>query len=542
MSRAPDEGILKEAGAEVRSSVNWRGGLLLILVSAAAMTVSARYHLFLRLGDFARSHRELPTEQMFSVLIVSAVLGFVLVVRRSRALSRELRLRREAEDRIRVMALHDPLTGLANRRKMHEALVQAVASRRGAALLMLDLDRFKPINDLHGHGVGDKVLKAVADRLIEVVRDGELVARMGGDEFAVLLTDIDSPEVAARPARRILQALEQPFQIDQLECQIGGTIGVASTCNEKLDPETLVHRADVALYRAKREGRGQFRFFEEEMDRQVRTRARLELEFRHAVAQGQVAPYYQPLVELATGQVRGFEVLARWLHPTDGMIMPDVFIPIAEDTGLIGEMTLSLLRQACIDAQGWPADTMLSLNISPVQLRDKLLPDRLQGVLAAHGFSPNRLEVEITENALVSDFAAAKEILSVLKSHGVQIALDDFGTGYSTLHHLRELPFDKLKIDRSFILSLDENEDSRKIVDAIISLGHSLGLTTIAEGVEDLQSAERLAELGCEMAQGYWFGVPKPEAYGALGAASVAPPTAATLAFAETRRARSSAR
>jgi diguanylate cyclase (GGDEF)-like protein len=493
----------------------WRDRLALFALCALLFFTGSKLSLFDAFAGLNHVHPGWRLSDWFSVWVLLSGAGFVYAFRRSHDLKRELVGRQEAEDKIRTMALHDPLTGLANRRKLHDALASALKARKrpGAvtALLMVDLDRFKPVNDLHGHGVGDRVLKEVADRLREVVREGDLVARTGGDEFAILLADCEAPDEASRPARRVIEAMRAPVRLDELVCQVGATLGVATAGAEPVDPETLIHRADVALYRAKKEGRGQFRFFEEEMDSQIRARARLEMELRQALAAGQITPFYQPLVDLKTGDIKGYEVLSRWNHP-DGMIMPEVFIPIAEDTGLIGELTMRVLVQACLDARDWPADATMAVNVSPVLLRDRRLPQRFLAILQQTGFPAHRLEVEITENALVEDFQQAKQILNALKAFGVRIALDDFGTGYSSLNHLRELPFDKLKIDRSFIASMETCEDSRKIVDAIVGLGHSLGLVTVAEGIEDIASADRLSALGCQLGQGFWFGHPSPVA------------------------------
>ena len=489
--------------------------LILAALCLFGFVASMQLNLFERFVRFSRAHQGWQLDDMVTIVAILAVAGFVFAVRRSRDLGGELAGREAAEAHIRDMALHDPLTGLANRRKMQEALEQALKTRKTGdqvtALLMIDLDRFKPVNDLHGHGVGDRLLEAVGERLHDAVRTGEIVARMGGDEFAILIATAHSAGACGRLAGRILRAMETPFEIDRLVLQIGASVGIVVTADTQLDAETAIHHADVALYRAKREGRGQFRFFEEKMDGQIRARARLELEFRRSLMAGAVQPFYHPLVELSSGRIKGYEILARWDHPTDGMIQPDVFIPIAEDTGLIGEMTMRLLRQACQDARAWEPGMSLALNISPMQLRDPLLPDRLLAILEETGFAPERLEVEVTEDALVDDFEAAKRILNALKARGVQIALDDFGTGYSSLHHLRELPFDTLKIDRSFIMSMSESEESRKIVDAIIGLGHSLGLITVAEGIENAESADRLLALGCEMGQGFLYGRPAAE-------------------------------
>ena len=485
---------------------------ILAALSVALFFTSSHFNLFERFAAFSQVHEGWQLDELLTIVVLFAFAGFVYAFRRSQDLNAELRRREAAEAHIRMMALHDPLTGLANRRRVLDVLTLALRGRkRGAAvtaMLMIDLDRFKPVNDLHGHGVGDRLLEAVSQRLRDVIRTGDLAARLGGDEFAIVVGSAVDAEAASRLARRVIATLSTPFEIDRVVVQIGASVGIASTADTATDPEALIHHADVALYRAKREGRGQFRFFEQEMDGKIRARARLEMEFRQALTSGAVVPYYQPLIELASGRIKGYEILSRWVHATDGVISPDVFIPIAEDTGLIGDMTMRVLRQACDDARGWPKFLTLALNISPIQLRDTLLPTRLLAVLEETDFAPERLEVEITESALVEDFEFAKRILTTLKDRGVQIALDDFGTGYSSLNHLRELPFNILKIDRSFIMSMQDSDESRKIVDAIIGLGHSLGLTTVAEGIETAENADQLAALGCEMGQGFLFGRP----------------------------------
>ena len=480
----------------------------------AAFLLSSYFDLFEKFSALSHKNEAWQLDELMSVLVISTLAGFAFSIRRSRELRTELRRRLEAEARIVRLAMHDPLTGLVNRRKMHDVLAAALLARKTGdevtGLLLIDLDRFKPINDTHGHAVGDQLLKAVADRLQAIVREGEVVARLGGDEFALVLPRLAKAEAAGRPARRLIRALTAPFEIGDLVLRIGASIGVATSSDTTIDPAAFIHHADIALYRAKREGRGGVRFFEAHMDREVRDRARLELEFRQALADGAITPYFQPLVELSTGKIKGYELLARWLHPTDGVIMPDLFIPMAEDTGLIGEMCLQILREGCRAARSWPGRPILALNIAPTQLRDAQLPDKLLAILAETGFEPDRLEVEITENALVEDFQAAKTLLLSLKARGVRIALDDFGTGYSSLNHLRQLPFDKLKIDRSFVMAMQESEESRKIVDAIVSLSHSLGLEIVAEGIEDSAAAEHLSRLGCEFGQGFLYGRPAP--------------------------------
>ena len=465
-----------------------------------------------RLHEFGEKHQNWEVDEFFLLCVLMMVAGIVYGARRLTETTVELRRRQAAEARARTQALHDPLTGLANRRKLNEALALALGARKPAgavtALILIDLDRFKPINDLHGHAVGDAVLKEVAHRLRAVTREGETVARLGGDEFALLLPQVVGATEAARPARRILRALQEPILVGELVCRLSGSLGVAAT-DDPLRADDLMRHADAALYVAKRQGRNQLHFFAPEMDAELQRRAQLELELREGLSRGEVTPSYQPLVDLTTETVLGYEMLARWTR-ADGPVSPDVFIPIAEDVGLIGDLTQALLRQACRDARDWPPETALSINVSPLQLRDGEFPDLLLRVLDEEGFAPWRLEVEITESAIVADLKAARDTLLKLKARGVRIALDDFGTGYSSLHHLRELPFDKLKIDRSFVMSMQSSEESRKIVDAIVAMSRSLGLVTLAEGIENEADAARLRSIGCQMGQGYHYGRPAP--------------------------------
>ena len=341
-----------------------------------------------------------------------------------------------------------------------------------------------------------------------------LVARLGGDEFAIICESGRKSEFSGDGviglANRIVAAIKAPIAIGDSVVEVGVSIGIAQCPADGTDADTLLHAADVAMYRAKREGRGTFRFFEEGMDEEVRKQAALEVDIRQAIAQGDIRPYYQPLVELTENRLLGFEILARWHHPQKGFIGPDLFIPIVEKLGLISDLTFALLRVACQDAKAWPADLILSLNLSPVQLADSLLPMQVLGILSEAGFPPGRLEIEITERALVSDLAAAKSILTSFQRLGIKVSLDDFGTGYSGLSHLRELQFDKIKIDRSFIQSMRDNPESAKIVSAILGLTRSLGLPTIAEGIEDAEALLRMVEGGCEFGQGFYFGEAVP--------------------------------
>ena len=420
-----------------------------------------------------------------------------------------------------AVARTDDLTSLPNRRHLHEVLremlVRAGQDGSSVAVLMLALDRFKTVNDVHGHPAGDQLLRLAAARLRAVARNGDFVARLGGDEFAVaaLLGPPQQPcranELAGQLAQRIVAALEEPFTLSSgTVVRIGVSIGLALTRQAAEGVDTLVRRADVALYRAKADGRGRCCFYTPVMDSDIQARALLESELRDAVADGQIVPHFQPLVAMGSERVIGFELLARWQHPTRGVVPPDEFIPIAEQVGLIGPMTGQLLRRACAIAATWPSDTFVACNVSPLQLRDRSLPGMIRAALLESGLPPHRLELEITESALVGDLALARDVLNEVKSLGVRLALDDFGTGYSSLRHLKMLPFDKVKIDASFVGAMTRDLDSRKIVSAVVGLGQSLGLTTVAEGIEDQETAAMLRGLGCDVGQGWLFGRPGP--------------------------------
>lgn len=445
-------------------------------------------------------------------------LSAVLLVAAAFATRGQVRLRR-ALARTEAVARTDDLTHLPNRRHFYDELQAMLArmERNGGsvALLLLDLDRFKAVNDVHGHPAGDQLLRLVAARLRAAGRTGDLIARLGGDEFA-LVVPLNLPgqphlpsEAAAQLAQRVVAALEQPFELlDRAVVQIGVSIGLALAQPKGEDADAFVRRADVALCRAKTDGRSRFCFFEPSMDAHIQARALLESELRQAIANDAITPHFQPLVEMDTERLIGFEMLARWPHPTRGMVSPAEFVPVAEDSGLIGPMTDGLLRRACRVATTWPTAISLACNVSPFQLRDRSLPAMVRAALDESGLPPHRLELEITESALVGDLDLARDILGELKALGIRLALDDFGTGYSSLRHLEMLPFDKLKIDAGFVGAMVGNVESRKIVAAVVGLGQSLGLTTVAEGVEEPETAALLRDLGCDIGQGWLFGRP----------------------------------
>jgi diguanylate cyclase (GGDEF)-like protein len=452
-----------------------------------------------------------------SAAIPIFVAGSVLLWRRLIAsLARTEGAYTEAEQRIKNLAMMDVLTGLSNRLAIREslrhALFRAEREKTKIALLMIDLDRFKPINDRYGHLIGDLVLKEVAARMAKVVRNSELRGRYGGDEFVALVEFGDDDDVPRRVGRRLVEGLSAPMTFDGLTLDIGASVGFAVYPSDATDEEQLMRKADTALYAVKEAGRGNVLAYSSDMEATVEARAELEQDLRQAIRSGLIAPFYQPLVELATGNICGLEVLSRWHHPVKGIIMPVDFVELAESAGMINDMTMAVLQKACLEARTLPPHLTIAINIAPRQIQDEWLAQKIMTVLAKTKFPPQRLEVELTENALVDDIASAKHVISTLKAQGIKVALDDFGTGYSSLWYLSELPFDKIKIDRSFIKTLHERPESAKIVSAIIGLGKSLGVPTIAEGVESERDAEVLRSLGCTIAQGFLYSKPVPAA------------------------------
>ena len=430
-----------------------------------------------------------------------------------RGVASDITGQKQAEERVNYMAHYDGLTNLANRFLFNERLEQKLAkSERTAnlALLCLDLDGFKSINDTLGHQAGDKLLARVARRLEKVVPTDAVVARLGGDEFVVLLEGDNPHELAKRHAERILDALCQSFEFDGLSMNTAASVGIAIVEPGKDTAENITRRADLALYAAKASGRNRLAFFQSWMDEDAQFRRELEMDLRGALARNEFELHYQPLVNIETGETTSYEALLRWHHPTRGTVMPDTFIPIAEETGLISQLGEWVLRQACREVALWPAHLRVSVNLSPVQMHDAGLVNTIFSAVASAGIEPQRLELEITENVLLQDSEINLAILHRIREFGVRIALDDFGTGYSSLSYLRSFPFDKIKIDKSFVSDLETNADSRAIIRAITKLAARMGMETTAEGVEDPDQLERLRLEGCTEAQGYFFAHPKP--------------------------------
>ena len=421
--------------------------------------------------------------------------------------------RRRAEETLAFMARHDALTELPNRTLFQERLAAGIAmTGRGGhcALLCLDLDRFKVVNDTLGHPIGDALLRAVAVRLSNIVREGDTVARLGGDEFAIILTNLKTPEDAAVLAERIIMSFDDPHDIGGHRIIAGTSIGVSVAPEDGLSAEILLQDADIALYLAKAEGRGNYRFFKPEIDSLIQRRRAIELELRNALPAEHFVLHYQPILDLATGRVTGLEALIRWHHPDKGMVSPVDFIPIAEETGLIIPIGAWALQQACMDAAAWPNEIDISVNLSPIQFKRGNLLDVVQAAIAVSGLAPTRLKLEITELTLLENSSDRLALLHQLRALGIRIALDDFGTGYSSLSYLRSFPFDKIKIDQSFIRELGTNKESAAIVGAIVGLALSLGMTTVAEGVETMEQLAMVRDQGCAKVQGYLFSRPRP--------------------------------
>jgi diguanylate cyclase (GGDEF)-like protein len=442
-----------------------------------------------------------------------------------RGTGRDITEQKQVEEKIRHMAHHDALTGLPNRVLLHDRVGQAIAqaqrNREVLAMLFIDLDRFKTVNDSLGHHVGDLLLKTVGQRLETCTRGSDTIARIGGDEFVVLLGDLDQPEDARHVAQKVLDALSEPVTIDTHELKVTPSIGICAYPHDGADVETLMRNADTAMYHAKQMGRNNYQFFTQVMNDAAQERLLLENDLRHAVERGEFTLHYQPQLDLKTGRIIGFEALVRWLHPQRGMVGPSQFVPAAEETGLIGQIGEWVLREACAQARAWHraghSELQVSVNCSAQQFQRESFVEMVGDVLRATGLPAERLDLEITESVIIQHSEAVIARFQALDDMGVRISIDDFGTGYSSLSYLKRFAIHQLKIDQSFVRDISSDPDDAAIVSAIIAIAHSLGLQVVAEGLEAPEQLAFLRSLGCDVAQGYYFSKPVPaEEFGRL--------------------------
>ncbi len=454
-----------------------------------------------------------------NTLTTALLLNIALIIfgwRRYKQLTSEVSERRKAEEQARILAETDPLTGCLNRRSVAPATDRLIAQARergqAIAFVMLDLDNFKTINDLNGHATGDVLLRAAAERIgAQVPADG-LLARIGGDEFAVVMPfDPAEPAVVDRLATRLIDAVAQAVFVNSLEIESTVSVGLSRSDGDDkpVDAQTLMHMADIAMYHAKKRGRNRYYWFEHSMESELRFRSELEAGIHRGIPAGEFVPYYEKQIDLASGEIVGFEMLARWNSPSLGLVSPDLFIPVAEEIGVISDLSENVIRQALLDAKNWNPRLTLSVNISPVQLRDPWFAQKLLKLLVEANFPPNRLEIEITENSLHENIGLVRSMITSLKNQGIRVSLDDFGAGYISLSQLRTLPFDRIKIDRSFITTLPNSKDSATIVQSIVALGEGLGLPITAEGVESEEVLNELRKFSGLKAQGYLYGLPE---------------------------------
>jgi len=450
------------------------------------------------------------------VLLIALLLNVALILfswRRHAELREKAIDQASAEMRAAHLAATDPLTGFLNRRALIEQggamIAQANRRHKVVALLMVDIDHFKRVNDMYGHGTGDGLLQLIAAEIKAAMPSVALAARLAGDEFGcAFLFDPAVPQTVDRVAEQLMSRMARPFVVDGLDLHVAATIGIARTDVDSPSIDALMRSADIALHAAKQAGRRQYLWFDASMERVLKERNQVEVALRTAIPQHQIVPYFDQQVELASGRLVGFEVLARWEHPVRGLLPPSAFLSIASEAGLVNDLTFSVMRQAFAQALDWDPSLSLAVNLAPAQLKDAWLAQKLIKLLAETGFPAARLEIEITEAALFDDMPLAQSIVASLKNQGIRVVLDDFGTGYSSLAHLRALPFDLMKIDRSFIGSINDNAESEAIVTAITRLGDSMNLAITAEGIEDAATEARVRALGCARGQGHLYGRP----------------------------------
>ncbi|MEF2070837.1 putative bifunctional diguanylate cyclase/phosphodiesterase [Consotaella aegiceratis] len=487
-----------------------RDAVLAVVIALGLYALFLYVDLYDSFHTLMVEHETWELDEIVTAFLVAGIGGFLYAWRRVVDLRAEMQRRTEAEDEALWFAYHDPLTRLPDRHYVEAKLSTDDEIPYGVQTLFgIDLDGFKKVNDLVGHHGGDELLIEMAERLRQLFPD-DTVLRMGGDEFCVL-SAVDAGEEAIEMAQRIVRVLSRPATIDGLRVEVGASVGVAYCPDHATQLSRGIEYADLAMYAAKRRSRNGTCVYEPSMHETLSERIKLEAELREAIRADLIEPHYQPLIRLADGEVHGFEALARWTNAKGISVPPSIFIEVAEEAGLITDLSARLLRRACLDALSWPKHVRLAFNISPAQLTDRLLGLRIVQILGETGFPPHRLEIEVTESAIVRELEAATEIINGLKTAGVHIALDDFGTGYSSLSQLANLAFDEIKIDRSFIDALNRGEEKRvNIVKAIVGLSQRLGISTTAEGIEQKEQLEQLKALGCDIGQGYLFAKAMP--------------------------------
>lgn len=454
----------------------------------------------------AAGHGAAPPPQLVTAFVLNIAL-LLLAWRRSVQLKLSFAQQHAAELKIRHLAYFDEVTGLHNRRHLHVVAGEMLeAGEKDVALLLIDLDQFKGVNDLHGHEAGDTVLVSTADKIRDICASEDCCVRLGGDEFAVMLRGARSKGKRPRLiAEKLLEEFARPVDAGGTVVAVGASIGVAALHGAPADLRWLLRRADLAMYEAKNAGKNRCVEFDDQMEIDLAKRAALETEIRHGIMAGEFVPYFQPIIELATGDVKGFEALARWQHPSKGTLEPSAFLEVAEVSGLIGEISLAVMEQAMLAARHWPAHLKIAVNMSAVQFKDPLLAQRLLRILAVTNFPAGRLELEIPESCLIADRDYTLANIQGLQAQGIGIVVDDFGTGYASLTHLRSLPFDRIKIDHSFVKLLESDAQCDALVTAIATLGKGLSIPLAAEGIETTAIQAKLEALGCSDAQGWLF-------------------------------------
>lgn len=488
---------------------DWLPYIAVLVFGVLLTLVLVEFDAFERLHQFTRAHEDWELDELvvagFSTLLVLLATTLIRV-------RREVERRRHEETRLHNLMRHDPLTGFPNRISLEEELLRRIGDgrrqRTGFAVAIMHIEGIDQIIDLSGHQVGDEVLRIVANRLRNAMLDNDLIARLPGNEFALIITDDGDSEGLSSITGRLEDILKNPIKLGSFSATLTTSLGVAVYPTQTKIREKLLQYASVAAHQSRAQSGNTTTFYDPQLDAVQRQRAELKIDILEALDNHQFIPVYQPLVCLGNGRLASFEVLARWKHPKRGMLPPRDFISAAEDSGLIGDIFWELLRQVGQTASAWPESIPIALNVSPVQLADEQFAPTLLTMLRAEAFNPRRLVIEITEDALVGDMMAVRETMGRLKGHGIRFSLDDFGTGYSSLHYLSQLPFDTIKIDKSFVSNFHRNNGNYQIVSSIIKLCRSLGLKTTGEGIETIEEATELLKLGCTYGQGYLFSKP----------------------------------